>query len=56
MTLAPERPLRPTAVPFSAADDVRFRHIEGVLDELLPAGGRPVYDSVVIAGGNTSLR
>lgn len=51
MTLAPERPVIPTAAPFSAADDVRFRHIDGVLDELLPRGGKPVYDSVVIAGG-----
>ena len=50
MTLAPERPLAPAA-SFSAADELRFRHIDGVLDELLPRGGKPVYDSVVIAGG-----
>jgi len=50
MTLAPERPVAPV-VPFSAADEARFRHLDGVLDELLPGGGKPVYDSVVIAGG-----
>jgi len=51
MTIAPERPSTSTRLPLTAADELRFRHIEGVLDGLLPAGGKPVYDSVVIAGG-----
>jgi hypothetical protein len=50
MTIAPERSVA-TAFPFTAADEVRFRHIENQLAELLPGGGKPVYDSVVIAGG-----
>jgi hypothetical protein len=50
MTLAPERRLAPS-FPFTAADEVRHRHVQGVLDELLPGGGAPVHDSVVIAGG-----
>lgn len=50
MTLAPERPVHPTA-ELSAADHTRFRHIDQVLDGLLPGAGRPAYDSVVIAGG-----
>jgi hypothetical protein len=50
MTLAPECPVE-VVHELSAADEVRFQQIERELDQLLPPGGRPVYDSVVIAGG-----
>lgn len=36
--------------PMSEADAVRLRHVQTFVDRHIPAG-RPVYDSVVIAGG-----
>ncbi|GAA0637418.1 hypothetical protein GCM10009547_47300 [Sporichthya brevicatena] len=53
MTVAPERPASTAAasLPLTGADEIRFAHIEAQLDALLPRGGTPVHDSVVIAGG-----
>lgn len=49
MIIAPERPVAPAEL--SAADHLRFAHLDQLVDSLLPRGGKPVYDSVVIAGG-----